>query len=319
MRARSPWLRVPALLPALAAGLCAGAAVAQVRAVEVRSPRPFGYVLGDLVRAQVEIRADAGFGLQRASLPVPGPVTYWLDLREVAVEETAQGAENRIRLRLTYQTFYAALDARSLEVPGFAVTLVSEQRGGATTAAAQVPAWALGVSPLREVQPPKRDDPAEYLRPDGPPARPDPGPDALAALAALALAGLALLVLAWDRAWWFFAPRRGRPFAAALRRVRRQPRPAGDAGLEAAAYRAALLALHRGVDETAGARVLADDLAGFLDGHPAFRSQAQPLARAFAASRLAFFGRDTEAARAALPAAEIEAMLRRLAARERAA
>ncbi|WP_204314077.1 hypothetical protein, partial [Klebsiella aerogenes] len=90
---------------------------------------------------------------------------YWLDLREVAVEEANVGGAARTRLRLTYQNFYAALDARSLEVPGFTVTLASDTRGGVTTTKAQVPGWSLGVSPLREVQPAKRDDPADYLRP----------------------------------------------------------------------------------------------------------------------------------------------------------
>ncbi|GJE62540.1 hypothetical protein MPOCJGCO_4673 [Methylobacterium trifolii] len=109
--------------------LLAGAAQAQVRSVEVRSPRAFGYFLGDLVQAQADIVVDAGFTIQRASLPRPGPVAYWLDLRAVAVEETRQGDGNRIRLRLTYQSFYAALDARTLEMPGFAVTLASEAPG----------------------------------------------------------------------------------------------------------------------------------------------------------------------------------------------
>ncbi|WP_204279057.1 hypothetical protein, partial [Klebsiella aerogenes] len=75
----------------------------------------FGYFLGDLVETQVDILADPGLRVQRASLPSPGPVTYWLDLREVAVEEANVGGAARTRLRLTYQNFYAALDARSLE------------------------------------------------------------------------------------------------------------------------------------------------------------------------------------------------------------
>ena len=107
--------RVPALLLAglLAAplALTAGPAAAQVRSVEVRSPRPFGIFLGDLVEAQVEILADPDFRLQRATLPQPGPVTYWLDLRAVAVDDVTVAGARRVRLRLTYQSFYAALDA----------------------------------------------------------------------------------------------------------------------------------------------------------------------------------------------------------------
>ncbi|MFD1355738.1 nonribosomal peptide synthetase MxaA, partial [Methylorubrum suomiense] len=98
----------------------------------------------------------------------------------------------------------------------------------------------------------------------------------------------------------------------ALRRTRRKT--AGDAR-----DREALLVLHRAVDATAGRRVLADDLPLFLDRHPAFRGQADDLARFFAASRRAFFGRETEAAARTLPLPEIETLLARLAAAERSA
>jgi mxaA protein len=295
--------------------LSAGTAAAQVRSVEVRSPRPFGVFLGDLVDAQVEIRADPGFRLQHAALPRPGPVTYWLDLRAVTVDESTVEGARRVRLRLTYQSFYAALDARILEVPGFPLTLASAPETGLTTAAVQVPGWSLGVSPLREVQPQRREDPAEFLRPDGRGGGIDSRPAFAGAAGLGTLAGLAALALAYDRAWGPFRRRRGRPFAAAARALRRQR--AGAAPDEA--YRATLLALHRGLDRTAGRRVLADDLGDFLARHGAFRAQGGALARFFEASRLAFFGGRLPAARAAWPLAEAEAVLAGLAAAERSA
>lgn len=283
-----------------------GGAAAQVSGIEVRVPRPFGYFLGDLVHSQVDIAADPGFTLKRASLPRPGPVTYWLDLRAVAVEE----GSGRTRLRLTYQTFYAALDTRQVAVPGFAVVLENATAGGITTATAQVPGWPLGMAALREVQPPAHDDPAEYLRPDGRASRLDPVPFLRAALACLGLAVLALAALGYDRAW--FGRRRRRPFTQAVRALRRL-------GSDESGYREALRLVHRGLDETDARRVLADDLPAFLARHPAFRGEDAALARFFAASRRAFFGRDLAAARATWPRAEIDAGLRRLAAAERAA
>ena len=98
----------------------------------------------------------------------------------------------------------------------------------------------------------------------------------------------------------------------ALRRARR--RSEGEA-----LYRDALLALHRGLDETDGRRVLADDLPDFLARHPVFRPQESGLATFFAASRLAFFGRDTAGASQRLPLPEVEGLLRRLGAVERSA
>lgn len=290
-------------------------ALAQVRGVELRVPRAFGYFLGDLVQVQADIRVDPGFTLQRPSLPKPGPVTYWLDLRAVAVEERREGDATLIRLRLTYQDFYAALDSRTLDVPGFPVTIESGGQGGLTTATAGVPAWKIGVSPLREVQPERRDDPAEYLLPDGRAPRLDPQPATVTALTLLALAALALVPLARDRAWGPFAPRRGRPFALGLKALRRAKRKAhGDDP-----YREGLVVLHRALDAKAGRRVLADDLPLFLTSHPAFRGQEDGLETFFAASRRAFFGRETEAAARAFPSSEVEALLARLAAAERSA
>ena len=302
-------MRLPALvlLVLFFVTLHQGAATAQIRDVEVRVPRPFGYFLGDLVHAQIDIATDPGFSLQAASLPQPGPVTYWLDLRTIDVEETS----GRIRLRLTYQTFYAALDTRQVAVPGFSVVLESQTAGGTTSAKAEVPSWSLGMSSLREVQPPQHDDPAEYLRPDGRGGRLDPAPLWQASLLCLVLAVLSLAALAYDRAW--FGHRRKRPFTRAARVLHRLGRD-GDGR-----YREALRLIHRGLDETDERRVLADDLPAFLARHPAFQGEGAALARFFAASRQTFFGRDPITAQVAWPWAEVEASLRRLAAVERTA
>ena len=295
--------------------LLSGPAGAQVRSVEVRTPRPFGYFLGDLVHADIDLVVEPGFRLQTASLPRPGALTYWLDLRDLDATASVYGDAQRVRLGLTYQTFYAALDARALEIPGFAVTFASASAHGATTATAQVPAWSFTISPLREVVPPARENPADYMRPDGRVAAIDAQPlwwraGGFGALALLACAGLAR-----DRAWGPFRARRGRPFAAALARLRRLARtPDAEA-----AYGDALRALHRGLDATDGRRVLADDLPGFLARHPAYRPEADALARLLATSRLAFFGPGPAAARAALPWPHLETLARRLAAAERAA
>ncbi|WP_284246793.1 nonribosomal peptide synthetase MxaA, partial [Methylobacterium haplocladii] len=263
-----------------------GSLQAQVRSVEVRTLRPFGYFVGDLVRVQVDIMVDDGFTVQAASLPQPGPITYWLDLRDIAVEETAEDDARRIRLHLTYQSFYAALDARTLEIPGFALTVASDRKDGVTSAKAQVPAWSINVSPLREIQPPPREDPTEYMRPDGRTAPLEVAPSLRWAGVFAGLALLALAVLARDRAWGPFGRRRGRAFAGVQRNLRTLVRRPDHE----AAYREALIALHRGLDETDGRRVLADDLPAFLDRHPAYRQQESGLARFFTASRLAFFG-----------------------------
>lgn len=308
------FLAIPVLCLMLCLGLWPAGSAAQVRSVEVRSPRAFGFFLGDIITSQVDIVVDKGFSVQPASLPRPGPVTYWLDLRDVKVEQTERGETTRIRLNLTYQSFYAALDARVMEIPGFTVTVASGASGGTTTAGANVPPWSINVSPLREVKPPAREDPSDYLRPDGGVVPLDTAWPLRGAAALGGLALLALALLARDRAWWPFRARPRRAFAGTLGRIRRLSRGSD----QDAAYREALLALHRGLDETDGRRVLADDLPTFLDRHPAYRDLAPALARFFAASRLAFFGRETTAARGRWPFADLLGTAKTLAAVERA-
>ena len=302
-------------LALILAPLLSGPAGAQVRSVEVRTPRPFGYFLGDLVRAEVDLVVEPGFRLQAASLPKPGALTYWLDLRDLDATASVYGGAQRVRLGLTYQTFYAALDARALEIPGFTVTFVSESDHGATTVKAAVPAWSFNVSPLREVQPPARDDPRDYMRPDGKVGPGDPRPLLLGAAGSATLALLAFAGLARDRTWWPFRARRGRPFAIAARRIRalaRRPDPTPH-------YRDALLALHVGLDTAAGRRLLADDLDDFLRTHPAYAPEGPALARFFAASRRTFFGPGPEPDLGAFALADLAALARHLAHAERTA
>ncbi|MCJ2034504.1 nonribosomal peptide synthetase MxaA [Methylobacterium sp. J-068] len=310
----------PAIRLGLLLALLAQSAVAQVRSVEVRTPRPFGYFLGDLVRAQVDIVVEPGFTLQPASLPQPGALAYWLDLRDLGVSQTRAGDAQRVRLSLTYQSFYAALDARALEIPGFTVTFVSESDHGATTAKAEVPAWSFNVSPLREIQPPARDDPRDYMRPDGQVGPGDPRPLLMGAAGSAALALLAFAGLARDRTWWPFRTRRGRPFGVAARRIQGLARRSSpEAGDREANYRDALLALHLALDAGAGRRLLADDLGDFIEAHPAYRADRPGLARFYEASRRTFFGPGPEAGRGVLPLQDLADLARRLARAERAA
>lgn len=291
-------------------------AEAQIGAVTVRSPRPFGLFIGDRFDATVEIEAAEGFAPQAASLPKPGPLTYWLDLTRVAVAPGPVRDGYRLwRLSLTYQTFYAALDVRRLDVPAFAVTFASEGPRATTSATAEIPAWPIGVSPLREVQPPPVADPVEYLRPESPAPRRDPALSRTLAWGFAALGLVGLVALARDRAWWPFRRRQARAFAAAFRQVRRL---AARRDAESA-YREALLALHRGLDRTHGRRVMGEDLGDFLARHPAYDALAQPLERFFRASGDAFFGRDPSAAARGYPFPDLVATARRLAALERTA
>lgn len=281
---------------------------AQVRSVDLYAPRPFGYVIGDALTLTAEITLDAPFTLDPAALPTPRALNYWLDLRDVRLDERGiSGGVHRYTLDLTYQTFYAPLEPRRLDIPALALSGVDGER----RVAVNVPGWSFLSSPLREVMTTAPGQ-AMTLRPDIPP-RPIPTASTRNVTLASALMALfALAALAWQMAWWPFHRRRARPFAQAERTIKR-------ATNSESAYRGSLQALHRAFDATAGRGVFAEDLPAFFAAHPAFRAVEDEVRRLFATSRTVFFGegapnsaRNAQSAQRALPPGDLLALARRL-------
>ncbi len=298
-----------AALLASSAGRSAAADAADgIKSVTVRASRDIGYFAGDLVKADVDLVVARDATLETASLPHPGPLTYWLDLKSIDAVQRGAGADRLVKLKIVYQEFYDALDARRMEIPTFAVFF----RAGNGAFSIDIPAWSIGVSPLREVSPPPVDDPKDYMQPD----RAAPEVEArrlwLGTLLAVLAALLSLLLLAWDRAWRPFRPRPRRALGDALRQMRKLMRQSDTDS----AYLQALLILHRGVDQAGGRRVMAEDVPVFLEQHPNFQPAETNLRGFFAASRTAFFGSNVTAARRDFPLEAIEAATRKMAAAE---
>lgn len=259
-------------------------ALAQEAAVRIRSARPFGYFVGDLIHARIEISAPPGATLSRASLPTPGALTGALDLRDVTLRETTKNGARLWRLDLTYQNFYVALDAREIEIPGLDLSLSTA--AGAETVA--VPAWSVGVSPLREIAPKQQERSEDYLRPDGSSSLADEATPRNLAIGAGAAALLALAFVARDRAWPPFQRRKARVFSALANDFSGWRIMAADGH-----FRAAIQSAHRALDTANGATLLSADLPGFLHKHPEFAPLRADFERFFAASKRHFFGGET--------------------------
>lgn len=298
------------MLALAAAALIAGQASAQVRSVAVQGPRPFGYFIGDVIPLDVEVAVDERFALLPSSVPRPRPIRFWLDLKSVTVADLGvRNGEHRYRLALNYQTFFAPLEPRSLELPGFTLTVAD----GTGHADAEVPPWRFLMSPLREIRP-SQADAATLLRPD---VMPGLIPLAMArdfAIGSGAATLLLLGLLGWHRAWWPFAGRRARPFARAARAVRRAF--AGSTGTEA--YLTGLQTLHRAFDASAGHRLLAADVPVLVERMPVLHPLEPEIGRFFQASQRAFFSADPAAAMAILSPETLITFGARLAAAERA-
>jgi mxaA protein len=291
----------------------AGAGAAQQGAtVSVVEPRGFGYFVGDTFTREVNVVVPERYRLDRASQPAPGRINYWLDLRAVAVTETAVSSGRRYRILLDYQTFYVPLSPARL----FAPSAILRFSSGDETLSAEVPPFAFVMAPLREVQPEKPEDgPAGYLLPDAVPRKASTLNNRIGLGAGALTALLALTLLAHHQAWWPFRARTDRPFTRAARAIGNRSAHAEDQ----AVYRESLLDLHRAFDAAAGQRLLAEDVPDFLDAHREFLPYREEITKFFASSRRAFFSDDIKGAAFAMPFAALAALGSRLGETERKA
>jgi hypothetical protein len=67
--------------------LAASPAMAEGASVEILKPRLFGYFIGDIITDDILITLDPGFALKASSLPAPGPLNYWLNLKSITAKE----------------------------------------------------------------------------------------------------------------------------------------------------------------------------------------------------------------------------------------
>lgn len=285
-------------------------ATAEITRFAVSDPRDLGYFIGDTITREIEVSVDARFTLAQGSLPAPGPLTYWLELNDVAIDEDG-GNLRSYRIALAYQTFYAPLEPRRMVIPGFTLRFVD----GDETITQPVPQFSFLTSPLREIIPPEQAQDNEkrtLLAPD--PGVRIPSTQRLQAALGLATAAalLSLAAIAWRRAWWPFHHRPARPFSRAARTIR-----ATDS--DADRYRRDLIRLHRAFDESAGRRVLAEDAPIFIARRPEFANERDQIAGFFAASRRAFFAGDTERAMAEVSPGALADLVSRLGVAERSA
>lgn len=252
--------------------------------IEAQTPRSFGHHIGDLLAQHYIVEVPRSHVLQRESLPPVGDIKYWLELRDVHVreEESAPSGTRRYTLSLRYQTFYAPLDVRALQIPGFTLRFAQ----GTDVVTARVPGWSFTTSPTMQIVARgvgQGSSDQVFSMPDEPPQL-LPTASARRRVAALALCTVAFAgFLAWRHGGWRHRSRA--PFAAGLRAFMAL-RARGDG----AAYRDALRVVHRALDAQHGRPLFAENLPDFLAQRPAFAPQRDALARFFEQSRATFFG-----------------------------
>lgn len=273
------------------------------------SLRDSGYLLGDLLNEHIEVALPSGFTLDADSLPLPGRVAPWLEVRSAHVDGNAQ-ARDRVDITVTYQVFAEVEQAARVPVPPFALRLRDSTRVQTVT----VPEKSFLLSPAL---PPTLADEDRELKPSPPPQALPTGRIVAGFMLGLAavLACAVYLLWAYDRLP--FLPRAPGPFARAWRRWRRRAHGRGwrsPRSLSDAERDVLLRDWHAALNQAAGETLYASTLPRLFAHAPHLHPLRQRIEQLFGRSWTAFYGH----AETAAPAAhEVLDLLRNAAERER--
>jgi mxaA protein len=257
----------------------ANAAIAEFT-VHTEDPRPFGYVIGDELSRRIEIDAPSTFKLQSDSLPRPGRVDAWLELRKINVTEKVSGSNTRHMFDLRYQILNSPENVKTHSLAKLLIIFNNNNQlksveiaESPLTVSPITPAFVLARDGLEEMRADKTakliDASVHYWR---------LGFTALAAAAAL----LSLIYVKWGMP---FLRKHNGPFARARRDIHK---------INATDTSSAFRRLHRAFDETAGVRIFPQHLAEFFTRHPAFADVQTDAQKFFTQSRVAFFSKEAE-------------------------
>jgi len=224
----------------------------------VEQPRPFGYVVGDLVTQRVLLTSEP------SELPPVQRVNIWFERRASRIEAAPDGQR---WLVVDYQLINAPQTLTTVYLPAW------ELDGKAGTQL-QVPAAPISVAPLIS------DAPASDVRADREVSLIDTGPSRTSVF--IWSIALVVTLAAW-LAWWQWRNWRdshNRPFARALHQLRHIDETAPEAWQ----------ALHRAFDQTAGRVLQTETLPTLFERAPHLQPQRADIERFFAQSNERFFG-----------------------------
>ncbi|MBC7945596.1 MAG: hypothetical protein H7X91_10130 [Burkholderiales bacterium] len=240
-------------------------------------PRPFGYVIGDLVERSITMVVAEPARLQADAIPKVGRYDAWLELRKVDLVSHEDSQSTRYRLTLTYQIMNVVPEVQSIELPPLKLSF-----DGAQSFTREITSWPITVAPLTPEFVLARAG-LEALRPDRAPSLMDTSAHRLRLWLYAALFFIVLSTYAYSRlgAAWLVR----KPFARACREISKL-----ESSRSRDAYRAALRAMHRAFDETNGATLFSERVAVFLDKHSRFAALRVEIEQFFALSRDEFFG-----------------------------
>ena len=248
--------------------------------VQVENPRPFGHFLGDRVTRRIRLTAPRPYTLAQDALPKTERISTWIELTDVAVQSAPGLSGTRYHIDLIYQLINSPTQTQLAPLPDVRLKFTAS---GRTTIAADIDEWSIAVAPLAPRPAVAKTEP---LRPARAPKLIDNG--ATEGRLILYCTGM-VAIGAWLTFVQYVIPRlrlRNGPFAAAQRTIESlTQQPPDEAHLQAA-----LRAMHRAFDQTAGRRLFPEHLGQFLSRHRHFEDLHGSVQHFYEVSSREFFG-----------------------------
>ena len=263
--------------------------------------RDSGYMLGDLLDEHVRIRLPDAMHLDADSLPLPGRVAPWLEIRHA--ELGSRDASGSQELIVTYQIFAETEEAARVALPEFRLKALD----GANVVPVIVPTQAFLLSPGL---PATLTDVDRELRPSPEPALLPEAATLLGALGALLLALSAAGYLLWRYDRLPFLPYAPGPLARLWRRWRKRR----DGDLASDEGTALLREWHAALNHCAGETLYPSTLERLFQRAPFLAPLRERIETMFASSWNAFYAPATGASP---PTASVLSLVRESADRER--
>lgn len=250
-----------ALLLMLAA---ANAAAAQ-QPITVEQPRPFGYVVGDLVTQRILLSTPRE-DFEPEQLPPGQRVNIWFERRAPRIEQASDG---RRWLVVDYQLINAPQALTTIILPAWQI------KDQARRAQLNIPAARISVAPLIP-----NSSTSSELRPDREVSIIDTASQRANVLLWWMALGITLAAwLAWLQ-WRNWRDSYNRPFARALHELRHLDETAPEAWQ----------AMHRAFDQAAGRVLQTETLPALFERAPYLQSQRAEIEHFFVQSNERFFG-----------------------------
>ncbi len=249
--------------------------------IEANNPRPFGYVVSDTFEQTLDLSAKATQILDKKSLPKPGRMNAWLELRDITVTDSSIAGRKNYRVKLFYQLPNSPTEIRVIELPAHRFSFSEANQKPVEVRSTE---WPMTIGPITPAEVLARDG-LEALRPDITPRGIDTAPIRRRML--LSTMALAALLIYWCYRHFGipFLASQQRPFTRTYRELNRLKK---ENDLEI--FPKAIEKLHRALNETAGKSLFTENFEQFLGHRSISDGLADKTREFFQISRAEFFG-----------------------------